>query len=58
VHNYCNEKEEKAKGELLAFQSLMHNVWEGIVDWRNRAGPKPELAGGLGAKVAEEVELS
>jgi len=36
----------------------MHNVWEGIVDWRNRAGPKPELTGGLGAKVAEEVELS
>jgi len=27
----------------------MNNVWEGIVDWRNRSGPKPELANGLGA---------
>ena len=40
-------KEEKAKEELLNFQGLMNNVWEGIVDWRNRSGPKPEIAGGL-----------
>ena len=39
----------KAKEELLNFPGLMNNVWEGIVDWRNRSGPKPELASGLGA---------
>ena len=49
IETLINKEEEKTKEELLNFQGLMNNVWEGIVDWRNRSGPKPELASGLGA---------
>ena len=44
IETLINKEVDLAKEELLNFQGLMNNVGEGIVDWRNRSGPKPELA--------------
>jgi hypothetical protein len=41
IETLINKEEEKAKEELLNFQGLMNNVWEGIVDWRKESHELP-----------------
>lgn len=42
------EKDSERQKRLIAFQSLLNSVWEGITDWRERGKPVPENARGLG----------
>jgi len=44
----AEEKEDKRKEALKAFQDLMNSVWEGIKDWRERGKEVPEVARGIG----------
>ncbi|GAW93394.1 ISLre2 family transposase [Calderihabitans maritimus] len=43
-----DEKDSERRKRLIAFQSLINSVWEGIIDWRKRGKPVPENARGLG----------
>jgi len=42
------QKSSERQKRLIAFQSLLNSVWEGITDWRARGKPVPENARGLG----------
>ena len=42
------QDELKQKEKLEDFKKLINNVWEGIIDWRERNKPKLEEARGLG----------